>query len=601
MGIKLGPNLELSFWTIGYLVLAVVLVIFNISWVSASLNGILLGRKERAVYDFDTAAPTKDYLDAIDALLKDRSLDARKREILLARSARLSYNLKLGDKARGAYEELAKNPNPDVAARAELSVIAIDYENAAPDASGAKTAGLEAAIKKLDDLAARYPQSVDVKAAQGAMYMNYFTKKDAQAWVAKGSDVLKAIKAQPTTPGNVESRRNVLMLDLALRSFVANPTLEEERATKNVQDELKRIAPYVAGVKKTPQVLLLEQYYQAVEDNAVGPLLLNQVATAAGVQGDEYASLVNTFVVGVIPTLTTPKARENIKIMQNCMKNAVRFSPKNPMNYENGAALMTRYAGVMDAQLEAGIARVRGEGDVPPAPFGNSEKGNSTISALVLEEDHSLSDALTFLKQGIDEPGIDTEHKAVWAARMVDLNLWRASLFPSNNRGAYLTAALGAVVNWHDFDPKNPRMMLTTAKVYELLGKPDDQKKWLDAAAAAGAKVGSVTAGANDFRFVTVYPGNALQVGTTDYTLHDQAFMIGGTFLVQGYTETIDSNSVTCKVNGEAVRVKCIDGIAYAMVQPDKLRPQNTFELKLSLSPQLVKTINGSFRFTVTK
>lgn len=600
MGVKLGPKLELSFWAIGYMVLAVALLIFNISWISASLNGILLGRMERTTFNSEIGAPTKDHLDSIESLIKEPGLEAKKREILTARAARLSYNLKIVDQARKHYDDLVKSSNPDVAARAEISLVAIDLEQAPTDPAKPelKIGAIEFALKQLDALAVKYPNSTDVKAAQGALYMNFFTGTDPTPWVAKARDLLKAVKSPAAAPGNIESRRNLLLLELAVRNFDEIPTTEDEKNLANLRGEAKKIAPYISDVKKTSQVLFLEKYYAAIKDNTVGPLVLNETATLTSLPAEEYAQLVNTVVNGVVPTLSGPNAKNNLKIMQNAYKVSLKGpGSKVELSYNNGAAISVRYAAIQDQLLEETLTRLKNQGEALPVPFGSGEKILPEIATIVAEEDRCLGEAAALLKAGIDEAGLRNESKRIWAQHLVEIHLWRAALAAASNRTMHLNAALTAVVIWHDLDPKNLDMMLATAKIYELMGKNAERTKALAEAIAAGAKVANAGPETNDFRFVTVYPGNPLQVGTTDFQVRGQPVLVGATFQVQGYTETVDGNTVKLLLNGKGTPISCQDGVAYVLIKPDQLTSQNTVELKMALSPQLTKSTTSSFRF----
>ena len=150
---------------------------------------------------------------------------------------------------------------------------------------------------------------------------------------------------------------------------------------------------------------------------------------------------------------------------------------------------------------------------------------------------------------------------------------------------------------WFDNDPKNCTVLVRTAEIYDLLGKPDDAKKYADQARGMGCQVVDRKAGGNRLELVTVYPGNPLPFGTSDFSSRGWPVLVGGTFVVEGYTNPVDKDSVKVTLNGQALTMKYYEGIVYALVKTDRLTPRNELALKISLTPQISQSKNQIFRY----
>ncbi|MGH7144216.1 MAG: hypothetical protein ACREJ2_08865 [Planctomycetota bacterium] len=599
MGIKLGPKLELSFWSIGYIVGAVGLLIFNISWIAGSIKGVLLGIKERAVFQAEISQPAEAYATAIDTLVKDPGLDNATREALEMREAKLDFGLKHVDKARALWDTISNSVNPTLAVPARISVIAIDYAATPADASPADhDKAIDAAMTALDNLAKQHPNDTDILAAKGALLMEEINTPKSGDALAQLQNILKVVQAQAETqPGLVDARRNVLLMDLAVKNTQTQTTDAETQALKDEDRQARAIAPYLTDVAKTPQVTFMDEYWKKVHENALGPATLNLINLLPGMNGPELSQLANTVAVGVVPTLDSPKGSENLQLILRVLNNAQRADLTEPMNYENIAALHTRYAMLMDQQLVKALNDLRAQNKPLPIPFGNSPDVAPEVSTPLTIEDQELGQAFLILKVGCDQAAIAQDVKARWESYRTDIALWRAALESGSARTQRLNDALQAVTQWHDFDPNNCEMMVQSAQTYKLLGRTDEQKAWLDKARAAGCRVASQQGGGNRYDFLTIFPSNPLQVGSADCIVRGQPVLVGATFLVQGYTNAVDKNTVSVKLNGNDVKTSYYDGCVYALVTPDKLSPQNSLDLTLALSPQLIKTHNASFRF----
>ena len=602
MGLKLGPKIELSFWDIGYIVVSIALLIFNLTWISSSLSGILLGIKERAVYKTGIHATTSDHITAIEDYLKSSNSLA-----LRARAARLDYNLKSIDKSRELYKSLVSSPDKDVATRAQISLITLDFENVPFDANKngeAKMAAAAAGLTALDKLAKENPNSLDVLAAQGALHMFFFNAPSHEEHVAAGRAIVAAAQklTAATTgnpvanPGTVEVRRNLLLLELAVKNFDPPANDDEKKIVENHRAELKKIAPYIGEAKKTPLVNLLEELAQCVKDGTVGVGVLAKIKGLGNLKPDEFSALANTVACAVVPTLNSPKGRENQAIAIDTLKNAEHMDAANTMNYTNGAALDVMMAMVVDQQLDQALASIGKTGPLP-VPFGNSDKAFPEVSGPVTDMDRLLNDAYEHLKAGCAQTTIDKAVRARWCERRVDIALWRAAISTANTRLTHLREALDSAVLWFDNDPKNCTVLVRTAEIYDLLGKPDDAKKYADQARGMGCQVVDRKAGGNRLELVTVYPGNPLPFGTSDFSSRGWPVLVGGTFVVEGYTNPVDKDSVKVTLNGQALTMKYYEGIVYALVKTDRLTPRNELALKISLTPQISQSKNQIFRY----
>lgn len=601
MGIKLGPKLELSFWAIGYIVLALVLLIVNISWIAGSLTGILHGMKERNVFLGETTLPTAEYIDTIQKLLADPALDKVKREALTARAARLSYNLGKVDTARTLYTELTKSANIDVKTRAQISLIALDLEAVPVNLAdnGPKMAAATKAITELNELFKENQNSTELMAARGAVLMHWFGSAGAETAVAQVSKLVKDARAQEKNlPGNVEARRNLLLMELALAGFEMPPPDEARQVVlDDMRKEARKIAPYIKDTQKTPLAAWLEEFREKADAGALGPPTLNKVQGLPNLTAQESSMLANTIAPAVAASLATPNGGQNLAITTTFLKRAITVDAGNPLNYENLAALHARNAMLLNDSLNKTLADLRANNTPLPIPFGNSSAGVQAVNTVVGDMEKSLNDAYQTLNSAVAETRVPSEPKAEFCRRMVNISLWRATLQPEAQRIHRYGEALNAASLWQNFDPKSVDMMMATAEIYQLRNEPAKQAEWLEKLKSAGVDTGGLGTTANRFEFVTFFPGNPLQIGGADCAVRDQAVLIGCTIQVTGYTNTVDANTVKVTLNGVAVPTRWKEGCCYALIPASGLAAQNKLDFKLALSPQLQKAASIAFKF----